>query len=176
MGGFVGAILLLRTPGERFDQIVPWLVLGATLLFLVQRPLMATLRMRSTTATETDADPATRPPGTALLLFQFGVAIYGGYFGAGIGILMLASLGFMGFTNIHRMNGLKNWGGLCMNVVAATTFAVSGLVNWPVAIAMAVGATAGGYAGSRMAQRVPQLWVRRAVIVIGFAAAVWLFA
>ena len=176
VGGFVGAMLLLRTPGERFDQIVPWLVLGATLLFLVQRPLMATLRMRSKTATVIDADPTTRPPGTALLLFQFAVAVYGGYFGAGIGILMLAALGFMGFTNIHRMNGLKNWGGLCMNVVAAATFAVSGLVNWPVAIAMAVGATVGGYAGSRMAQRVPQLWVRRAVIVIGFAAAAWLFA
>ena len=103
------------------------------------------------------------------------MAIYGGYFGAGIGILMLAALGFMGFTNIHRMNGLKNWGGLCMNVVAAATFAIKGFVNWPVAIAMAVGAIAGGYAGSRMAQRVPQNWVRGAVIVIGFVATAWLF-
>ena len=111
----------------------------------------------------------------ALLLFQFAVAIYGGYFGAGIGILMLAALGFMGFTNIHRMNGLKNWGGLCMNVVAAATFAIKGFVNWPVAIAMATGALAGGYAGSRMAQRVPQTWVRGAVIVIGFVATAWLF-
>lgn len=88
---------------------------------------------------------------------------------------MLAALGFMGFTNIHRMNGLKNWGGLCINVTAAVTFAILGLVNWPVAIAMAIGATAGGYAGSRLAQRVPQVAVRRTVIAIGFVASVWLF-
>jgi uncharacterized membrane protein YfcA len=176
VGGLVGALLLLRTPGERFDQIVPWLVLGATLLFLVQRPMMAALRRRSGEKTTPTDDPTTRPPGAALLVFQFGVAVYGGYFGAGIGILMLAALGFMGFTNIHRMNGLKNWGGFCMNVVAAATFAIKGFVNWPVAIAMAVGAMAGGYAGSRMAQRVPQGAVRAAVIVIGFAASIWLFS
>lgn len=175
VGGLVGAVLLLRTPGERFDQIVPWLVLGATLLFLVQRPLMGALGKRSRNVANIADDPTTRPPSAALLLFQFGVAVYGGYFGAGIGILMLAALGFMGFSNLHRMNGLKNWGGLCINVTAAATFAVRGFVNWPVAIAMAVGALAGGYAGSRLAQRVPQEFVRRAVIVIGFAASVWLF-
>jgi hypothetical protein len=174
VGGLAGAVLLLRTPGERFDQIVPWLVLGATLLFLVQRPLMAALRDRSRAATPA-VDPASASPTAALLLFQFGVAVYGGYFGAGIGILMLAALGLMGFTNIHRMNGLKNWGGLCINVTAAATFAIRGFVDWPVAIAMAIGAIAGGYAGSRLAQKVPQEWVRWAVIVIGFAAALWLF-
>lgn len=175
VGGLIGALLLLRTPAERFDQVVPWLVLGATVLFLVQRPLMTALRSRSATAPGTPDDPTSRPPGMPLLLFQLGVAVYGGYFGAGIGILMLAALGFMGFTNIHRMNGLKNWGGLCINVVAALTFALGGFVEWPVAIAMAIGAMAGGYAGSRVAQRVPQEWVRRTVIVIGFAAAIWLF-
>ena len=175
VGGLLGALLLLRTPAERFDQVVPWLVLGATVLFLVQRPLMTALRSRSAAAPGSPDDPTSRPPGIPLLLFQLGVAVYGGYFGAGIGILMLAALGFMGFTNIHRMNGLKNWGGLCINVVAALTFALGGFVDWPVAIAMATGAMAGGYAGSRLAQRVPQEWVRRAVIVIGFAAAIWLF-
>src|SRR5688500_3008767 len=197
VGGLVGALLLLRTPGERFDQIVPWLVLGATLLFVVQKPLMAAIRRRSS-ATDplrpeargqrpeqppshesrvmSHTDPATRPPTVTLLLFQFLVAVYGGYFGAGIGILMLAALGFMGFTNIHRMNGLKNWGGLCINAIAALTFALLGLVDWPVAIAMASGAMLGGYAGSRLAQKVPQEYVRRAVISIGFIAAGWLFA
>jgi uncharacterized membrane protein YfcA len=130
----------------------------------------------SQAASVTDpGDPASRPPLLTLLLFQFGVAIYGGYFGAGIGILMLAALGFMGFTNIHRMNGLKNWGGLCMNATAAVTFALLGLVNWPVAIAMATGAMVGGYAGSRLAQRVPKEWVRGAVVVIGLLASAWLF-
>jgi uncharacterized membrane protein YfcA len=191
LGGLVGALLLLRTPEERFDAIVPWLVLGATLLFLIQRPLMAAIRRRispeatghrpedrpshQSRVTSHENDPATRPPTTALLLFQFAVAVYGGYFGAGIGILMLAALGFMGFSNVHRMNGLKNWGGLCINVTAATTFAILGLVNWPVAITMAVGATAGGYAGSRLAQRVSQQAVRSAVVVIGFVASFWLF-
>lgn len=186
VGGLVGALLLLRTPSERFDQIVPWLVLGATLLFVVQRPVMAAFRRRSeakgqkpdsqqSPVTTHDDDPATRPPTLSLLSFQFAVAVYGGYFGAGIGILMLAALGFMGFTNIHRMNGLKNWGGLCMNLTAAATFTILGLVNWPVAIAMAIGATLGGFGGSRLAQRVSQQTVRTAVIVIGFVAAMWLF-
>lgn len=172
LGGLVGALLLLRTPGERFDAIVPWLVLGATALFAVQRPLMSRARARSH-AVAAD-DPAGRAPPPGLLAFQFLVAVYGGYFGAGIGILMLAALGFMGFTNIHRMNGLKNWGGLCMNLVAAAAFAASGIVNWPVAVAMAGGAILGGYGGSRLAQRVDQETVRRAVIAIGLAAGLWL--
>jgi uncharacterized membrane protein YfcA len=177
LGGLAGALLLLRTPGERFDDIVPWLVLGATLLFLVQRPLMAAMKKQSgRVEPEIDRDPTARAPNAVLLLFQFGVAVYGGYFGAGIGILMLAALGFMGFANIHRMNGLKNWGGLCINVMAAVTFAISGLVDWPVAIAMAGGSIAGGYGGSRLAQRVPPEWVRSAVIVIGLVASLWLLA
>ena len=173
VGGLVGALLLLRTPADRFDVIVPWLVFGATALFVAQRPLMAALRKRS--PADATTDPATSAPRLSLLLYQFGVAIYGGYFGAGIGILMLAALGFMGFTNIHRMNGLKNWGGLCINVTAAVTFALLGLVNWPVAIAMAAGALLGGYAGSKLAQRVSQESVRIAVVLIGFLASLWLF-
>lgn len=171
-GGLAGALLLLITPASRFDALVPWLVLAATLLFLTQRPLMAALRWQPS-ALGGD-DPAGRPPPLPVLAYQFGVGVYGGYFGAGIGILMLAALGYMGFTNIHRMNGLKNWGGLCINAVAAVTLALSGLVDWPAAFAMATGAISGGYAGARMAQRVPQEWVRRAIIAIGFAAAAWL--
>ena len=181
-GGLVGAILLLYTPPDRFDVIVPWLVLGATILFVVQRPIMERLRRRNTgtiAALEPQSDHAfdlaVRPSGH-VLVYQFAVAVYGGYFGAGIGILMLAALGFMGFRNIHRMNGLKNWGGLCANAVAAATFAFSGLVNWPVAIAMAVGATLGGYGGSRLAQRIAQARVRQVIIVIGFASSLWLVA
>ncbi|HEX6909162.1 MAG TPA: sulfite exporter TauE/SafE family protein, partial [Longimicrobium sp.] len=92
----------------------------------------------------------------------------------GIGILMLAGLGLMGFANIHRMNGLKNWGAVCMNVVAAGIFAVSGVVDWPVALTMAVGGLLGGYAGSRMAQRVGQQRVRHAIVAIGLASFLFL--
>jgi hypothetical protein len=176
LGGITGALLLLATSSEQFDAVVPWLVMGATGLFVVQRPMMRWLRTRSGIAVAADDDPALRPPPMTVLLFQFGVAVYGGYFGAGIGILMLAALGFMGFTNIHRMNGLKSWGGMCANVVAAATFAMSHLVNWPLAGLMAVAAIVGGYGGSRLAQRISQERVRQAIIAIGFASGIWLLA
>ena len=172
IGGVAGAWLLLRTPPGRFEEIVPFLVLGATLLFMVQKPL--TRRLLRRVPEERDPDAALPPPSRRFLAAQFAVAVYGGYFGAGIGILMLAALGAMGLTNIHRMNGLKNWGAMCINAVAAITFIVTGLVNWPVAIAMAAGGLAGGYGGARLALRVGQIWVRRAVVAIGFAASIWL--
>jgi uncharacterized membrane protein YfcA len=117
----VGALLLLHTPSDAFDRIVPWLVLGATALFLAQRPILRLVRGRR--AAPGGRLPLVAPPSFGLLAGQFLVGIYGGYFGAGIGILMLAALGLMGFSNIHRMNGLKNWGGFCMNLVAALSFA-----------------------------------------------------
>lgn len=174
-GGLVGAVLLLMTPPTRFDAVVPWLVLGATVLFVIQRPVMRLLRSRVEHHPEILArDPTLTDTPLSVLTYQFLVGIYGGYFGAGIGILMLAALGFLGFTNIHRMNGLKNFGALCINVVAAVTFAMSNLVDWRVAAAMAIGAMLGGYGGSRLAQRVPQNRVRQAIIVIGFISGFWL--
>ncbi len=170
-GGIFGALLLLRTSEGRFDTIVPYLVLGATLLFLLQRPLTRRFLQRSAIGSEPGALPR---PSWRFLAAQFGVAVYGGYFGAGIGILMLAALGAMGLTNIHRMNGLKTWGATCINAVAALTFVLSGIVDWPVAIAMAAGGLAGGYGGARLALRVGQTSVRRAVVAIGFGAFVWL--
>ena len=179
-GGLIGALLLLRTPADSFDAVVPWLVIGATGLFIAQEPIsrwLASRRVQSgAVAGPVQQEPGLRNPPLIFLFLQLLVGIYGGYFGAGIGILMLASLGLMGFTNIHRMNGLKNWGGMCMNLVAAVAFAVSGLVDWPVAGAMALGATAGGYAGSRVAQRVSQARVRTAIIAIGLASGVWLLS
>jgi uncharacterized protein len=171
-GGAFGAWLLLRTSSNRFDAIVPFLVLGATILFVAQRPL--TRWLSPTTAEFAEQGPALPPPTWWVLAAQFGVGVYGGYFGAGIGVLMLATLGAMGLTNIHRMNGLKNWGAMCMNGVAAVLFVVSGLVNWPVAIAMAAGGLAGGYTAARLALRVGPHWVRRAVVVTGLLAFVWL--
>ena len=182
LGGGLGAFLLLRTPAERFSDIVPWLVLGATALFIVQRPVMRWLARRPERQNrvrldqvQSDEQLTSRWPPASILAYQFLVAIYGGYFGAGVGILMLAALGFMGLNNIHRMNGLKNWGGMCMNAVAATMFAFTSLVSWPVALAMAVGAMSGGYLGSRAAQRVPQEFVRGAVVAIGLSSGVLLF-
>lgn len=172
LGGGVGAWLLLRTPPSRFAALVPWLVLGATVLFMVQPIVMRWVRGHAHADHDRTSDGTF--PSAAVLFWQFIVGIYGGYFGAGVGILMLGVLGFMGLTNIHRMNGLKNWGGLCMNAVAAITFAFSSLVSWPIALSMAVGSVSGGYIGSRGAQRVPQIYVRRAVVVIGLGGGLWL--
>jgi hypothetical protein len=167
LGGVIGAWLLLHTGADRFARIVPFLVLGATVLFMIQGPLTGWLRGRGAVAGHA-------APNWVFLVWQFGVGVYGGYFGAGIGILMLAVLGLMGLTNIHQMNGLKNWGGLCINLVAAAMFAASGIVDWPLALAMACGGLIGGYAGSRMAQRVGQAAVRKAVVLIGFGSFAWL--
>jgi uncharacterized protein len=172
LGGGIGAWLLLRTPPSRFAALVPWLVLGATALFIAQPTVMRWVRGHSHVDHDRTSDGSF--PRASVLLWQLAVGIYGGYFGAGVGILMLGVLGFMGLTNIHRMNGLKNWGGLCMNAVAAITFAFSSLVSWPVALSMAVGSIAGGYVGSRGAQRVPQIYVRRVVGAIGLVGGVWL--
>jgi uncharacterized membrane protein YfcA len=180
LGGGAGAWLLLHTTEARFDQIVPWLVFAATVLFMVQPRLVRYVRQHAAAPGGAPAHPAGDPtttgalPSVVVALWQFAVGIYGGYFGAGAGILMLAVLGFIGLTNIHRMNGLKNWGGLCMNAVAAAAFAFSGLVDWPVALAMAVGSMSGGYLGSRGAQRAPQKYVRMAVIAIGACGGTWL--
>ncbi|MCU0256594.1 MAG: sulfite exporter TauE/SafE family protein [Vicinamibacterales bacterium] len=173
-GGLAGAWLLLSTPADRFSAIVPWLVFGATALFAVQGPIRTWMRRQApASSVDDDAHFVPRHSVTALIV-QFLVGVYGGYFGAGIGILMLAVLGFLGFSDIHRMNGLKNWGGFCINVVAAALFVVSGIVNWPVAAAMAAGAMAGGYLTAHLAQRVPQSAVRRAILVIGVVSGVWL--
>jgi uncharacterized protein len=174
VGGIAGALLLLRTSERAFDEIVPWLVIGATTLFVLQRTLLTRLRARRGVVVLDPETEMPEAPSAAVMGYQFLVGVYGGYFGAGIGILMLAALGFMGFSHIHRMNGLKNWLALCINGVAAVVFAVSGVVDWPVAVLTAVGAMTGGYAGSRLAQRVPQERVRQAVAFIGFASGLWL--
>jgi len=170
LGGGVGAVLLLLTPERKFADSVPWLIWAATLLFVVQGPMM---RWAFGHAARVDHSVALPAPRFGFLVLQFFFSIYGGYFGAGNGILMLAALGMAGLTNIHTMNGLKGWGALNLNVVAVAIFAFSGIVNWPVALAMAVGAAAGGLIGARLAQRVGQVWVRRSIIAIGIGAGAW---
>lgn len=167
-GGVAGALLLLRTPSKVFASIVPYLILFATILFAVQEPI--TRRLRGT-----DEKPAARSTDRwwiGAILFQFGVAVYGGYFGAGIGILMLAALGILGLTDIHQMNGLKNFLGFAINGIAAFYFIASGAVSWTGAIIMAAGAIAGGYGGAGLARKLGRRFVRRSVIVIGLAMAV----
>jgi uncharacterized membrane protein YfcA len=174
LGGLIGGLLLTFTSQQRFDAIVPWLVLVATLLFFFQQPIIATVRRWSGTHPQLH-DPMTEKPPRAFIIFQFFVAVYGGYFGGGAGLVMLAAFGLMGLTNIHQMNGLKNFFAVVFNLVAIGAFIWKGLVDWPIAATMAIGSIAGGAVASRLAQRVPQKFVRGAVSVIGFGATVWLF-
>ncbi|MGE3840717.1 MAG: sulfite exporter TauE/SafE family protein [Vicinamibacterales bacterium] len=174
LGAALGALLLLWTPPDRFDAIVPWLVLGATALFAAQGPLLRLFRRPGTEAApgHTDIVPA---HSTAALISQFAVGIYGGYFGAAMGIMMLTVLGFLGFRDIHQMNGVKTVASTCINFVASCLFLASGIVDWPVALVMAIGGTLGGYLASRLAQRVSQVAVRRAILAIGVISGLWLF-
>jgi hypothetical protein len=168
LGGVGGTLLALRAGDTVFAAVVPWLVLGATLLFLAAEPISRWLRRREDTAASVNL--------AALAGGQLLVALYGGFFGAGIGILMLAGLALAGVRDVHRMNALKNLAAVCINGVSAVTFALSGRVDWPLAGVMALAAVAGGRLGAGVALRVGQAHVRRAVVFIGLAIATLLFA
>ncbi len=168
-GGMIGALLLRRTPPAIFDQIVPFLVLFATILFMLQKPAQDLFKKAPHPVHHSV------PWLAGAMVFQFAVAIYGGYFGAGIGILMLAALSILGFTDIHQMNGLKNFFGLCINGVAALYFIFAHMVQWPYVLLMAIAAVMGGVGGAGLARRMGRTAVRRIVIAIGFGMALSLF-
>lgn len=162
IGGAIGAWLLIWTPSPTFAQLVPFLILFATILFMVQGWISRRLRLQSIAG----------DPGAAwwagAIVFQFCSSIYGGYFGAGNGILMLAVMGVLGMHDIHRANGIKNFLGICINSIAVLSFSLTHLVVWSDALLMAVAALLGGYFGASMAVRVGQRWVRRGIVTIGF--------
>ena len=166
LGGAVGAVLLLRTPVRTFERLAPFLVLFATLLFAVQGAIS---RGSGGTSAPTPGRLA------AAWIVQFFVAVYGGYFGAGVSILMLAVLGFLGLADIHAANGLKNFFVLCINGVAAIWFIVQRAVHWPAALVLIAGAVVGGYAGARFGRSISRAAARRTVVGIGIAVVVALF-
>lgn len=158
-GGLVGAWLLTRTSEAFFEDLVPFLILFATVLFLLSRV---------TRLAGLDGGPTSHPAHLVpAVLAQGGVAVYGGYFGAGIGILMLAALGLLGHSNIHHMNAIKTVLSALINVVATVYFIAAGLVVWPQAVVMTIGATVGYYGGAAVSTRIPQSAVRRLVGVVG---------
>jgi uncharacterized membrane protein YfcA len=158
LGGGLGALLV----GPSFRFIVPWLILSASVLFLFQ-PMIARYFKAQALQEPTPGVLA------AIVALQFLIGVYGGYFGAGIGILMLSTLSFLGLEDIHHVNALKSALAFGMNAVAAILFIARGMVEWPYALAMAVAAIAGGYFGARLALRIPAAVVRWIVIFIGFA-------
>jgi len=163
LGGFIGSAVLTRTEEQLFGKLVPFLILFATVLFLAQD-----FFRRLTSLDDRPAHPVRHHAVGWAVVFQFVVAVYGGYFGAGIGILMLASLGFIGLSHIHEMNTLKTILGSLINLVAALWFIFAGLINWPKAGVMTLGALAGYFLGAHFAQRISQQRVRQIITLIGF--------
>lgn len=165
VGGLVGAGLLLITPGDAFLGIVPWLLLTATLLFAAGPRFVAMVRARGLTI---------GPVLSAVAIFL--VAGYGGYFNGGLGIMLLAVFGLIGFQNLHGMNGLKNLLSAVLSVVSVTTYATAGIIAWESAAILALSTTLGGYIGARQARRIRHTEYLRALIVgIGAALTVVFF-
>lgn len=169
-GGALGAILLLHTSEKTFSRIIPFLILGATLLLAAQELISRKLNLIARAHEKPTAGWV-----VFVFTFQLLVGLYGGYFGAGMGILMLAALGLIGLTDMHEMNGLKNLLAVCINGVAAIYFALSGAVLWVDAAVMAAAAIAGGFAGAKLAKRLGRKFVRGAVVAIGLIMTIALF-
>jgi hypothetical protein len=167
MGGLFGALILVVTPESVFRLVVPILILFATCLFAARDFISKKLAMKTN---ENKLSIRGRIWG---FFFQLFVAAYGGYFGAGIGILMLGSLGVMGLRDIHMMNAMKTVLAAIINVTAFVFFAVKGLVVWPLAVLMAIGAILGGYAGARSAKHVKQNYLQLFIVAVGFVITAW---
>jgi uncharacterized membrane protein YfcA len=153
-GSLIGACLLLVTPPTIFERLIPWLLLFATIVFAASPRLTRTVQ----------TVPRHAPWQVAV---QFAVAIYGGYFGAGMGILMLAVLAFSGLPSFNAQNAVKNFLSVTINGVALVPFVIARIVDWRFAIPMAAIALIGGYFGARFFRRVPQPIARAVVVAIG---------
>lgn len=166
IGGILGSFLLIRLSERIFASLVPWLLVAASVLLLLQRPIQRFV----------GAHPHGQPKGATLwsvIFFQLLVGVYGGYFGAGIGILMLSSLAFTGIPDIHQMNAVKNILAATMNGVSVVIFVAAGIVHWEYAALMAVAAILGGYTGARVGRRLRPDYVRVIVVSIGFGVAAY---
>ena len=161
-GGFIGAGLLLRTPQATFMRLIPFLFLAATLLLAFGPRLFKGVHARQ-------EDRAPWPMVAGVALVQLAISVYGGFFGGGMGILILSLLNFLPLADIHAMNGVKTLLTSATNAAAIVTFVVAGIIVWPEAILMLVGAALGGYAGAHFAQKIDPARVRTFVVCVGFA-------
>jgi uncharacterized membrane protein YfcA len=172
VGGAAGAVVLLNTPQATFQRLLPYLLLGATLIFAFGGRVGAALR-RAARKGGAQGRPEGAPVRTpwasvaGLCLLQGVIAFYGGFFGGGIGLLMLAGLALIGLENIHAMNAVKTLMAVLINGVAVAVFVWKGAIYWPQAAVMVAGATLGGYAGAHYARRLDPMLVRRGVIGVG---------
>jgi uncharacterized membrane protein YfcA len=172
VGGLLGALLLLRTPDATFTRLLPWLMLTATLIFIFGKYITIWLRR---TVHLNLRHPRHAGPFIAGCALQLVIAVYGGFFGGGIGILMLALLTLLGYEEIHRMNALKVVLATTINGIAVVTFIAARIVDWPQALVMVVGTILGGYGGAVIAQRVNGETTRRIVMTIGLGMTLYFF-
>jgi uncharacterized membrane protein YfcA len=168
LGGLTGGLLLLSTSNEAFSKLIPWLLLVATTLFAFSAKisrLVAWSKARIGAKVAAEHQPVTLGGS----LFQFVVAIYGGYFGAGLGILTLAALAIQGYEDMQELNALKNLTSAVNYTIAAATFVIAGAISWPHTLVMLVTALLGSQAGTALARRLPAKWLKRLVIAVGSA-------
>jgi uncharacterized membrane protein YfcA len=170
VGGVFGALLLLHTPQSLFNHLIPFLLLIATVLFAFSGQITARLRMLSI-----EKMRLTWPVLVIISFVQLIISTYGGYFGGGMGLLILSVLAMLGMKDIHAMNGLKTVLTVAVNGVAVITFIIAGAIVWPQAILMIIGAIVGGYGGAYYARKVDQRWIRVFVIVVGVCLTVYFF-
>jgi uncharacterized membrane protein YfcA len=180
VGGLLGGWLLVRTSNTRFLDLLPWLMLAAALTFTFGARAVARLRGDDTAPVAAVVAPVS--PGAAhprvplwILAFQLLIAIYGGYFGGGMGIMMLAGLAVAGMNDIHEMNGLKTLLAVVVNGMALIEFVLEGVIVWRLGIIMVAGGIVGGYMGAAYARRFPPRAVRNFVIVIAWVMTVYFF-
>ncbi len=166
LGGLLGGLLLLSTSNAAFSKLIPWLLLVATSLFAFSAQV-SRLVAWSKSRLGAKVSSERKPGSLGGALFQFVVAVYGGFFGAGMGILTLAALSIQGFDDMQELNALKNLTSSVNYTVAAVTFIIAGAISWPHTLVMLVTAIIGGYAGASLARRLPGRWLKRLVIAVG---------
>ena len=182
VGGILGTWLVTSTDPKYFGALVPWLILGASLLFALQPFLTKKKAVGKDSEKDLAKADLLRPvPEHSLgklmgiVLFQFLVALYGGYFGAGIGILMLSALSLIGLSNMHEMNAIKTVLAGCINCMSVIVFTYKQKIHWPIAVMMMASAIAGGYLAAAFGRKVKPIYIRWLVIVIGFTLSAWYF-
>jgi uncharacterized protein len=174
-GGLAGALLLVRTSDDAFLRLLPWLMLIAASTFTFGHKLRPSRPAGAAPPHPFEHGAVWRPGLLGVVLAQLLIATYGGYFGGGMGIMMLATMALAGMTNIHEMNGLKSFLGVSINGLALATFVVNGAIAWRYGLAMAVGATLGGYSTAAFARRIDSRYVRAFVIVVGWVMTAYFF-
>lgn len=170
VGGMLGAILLLSTPNSSFERLVPWLLLLATLLFTFSDLITTRLQINLLQVSQGSGHSLFK-----VLLIQFLIALYGGFYGGGMSFLILATLGILGINNIHKMNALKILLMSCIDSFAIVTFIIANIVAWPQAVLMMVGTVVGGYSGAYYAQYLKPSLVRYFIIIVGFVMTCYFF-